>query len=63
MFARAAINQVNLAFKMTIIKDTHLTLAAIPFKVEVNNSLIFLPLQTYEKKFAELPFLLVLIPW
>ena len=55
----AANNLVNLAFKTTIIEDTHLTLTAIPFKVEANNSLNFLPLQTYEKKFAEFPFLLV----
>ena len=27
----------NLAFKMTIIEDTHLTLAVIQFKVEANN--------------------------
>ena len=38
----------NLAFKTAIIEDTRLTLAAIPFKVEANNSLIFLLLQTYE---------------
>ena len=43
----------------TIIEDTHLTLAVIPFKVEANNSLIFLPLQTNKKKIAEFPFLLV----
>ena len=60
LFACAAINWVNLAFRMTIIGDMHLTLATIPFKVEANNALIFLPLQqTYEKKFVELPFLLV----
>ena len=57
LFACTATNRGNLAFKMTIIEDTHLTLAAIPFKVEANNSLIFLPLQTYEKKFAKFPFL------
>ena len=56
VFACAAIDQVNLAFK-TIIEDTHLTLAGIHFKVEANNSLIFLLLQTYEKKFDEFPFL------
>ena len=39
LFECAAINRVNLS----IIDDTHLTLAAIPFKVEANNSLIFLP--------------------
>ena len=36
----------NLAFRATVIEDTHLTLAAIPFNVEANNPLIFLPLQT-----------------
>ena len=61
LFACAAINRVNLAFRTTIIKATHLTLAVIPFEVEANNSLIFLALQTYEKekKFVEFPFLLV----
>ena len=54
-----ASNRTNIAFKMNIIEDTHLTLAGIPFKVEVINSLISLPLQTYEKKFAEFPFLVV----
>ena len=54
---RTAINRVNLAFRTTIIEDTHLTPAVIPFKIEANNSLSFLPLQTYEKKFAEFPFL------
>ena len=43
LFACAAINRVNLAFKTTIIEDTQLTLAVIPFKVEANKSLIFLP--------------------
>ena len=41
VFACAAINLVNLAFRTTIITDKHLTPAFIPFKVEVNNSLIF----------------------
>ena len=41
---------------MTIIEDTHLTLAVIPFKLEANNSLIVLPLKTYEKTFAKFPF-------
>ena len=61
LFACAASNRANLAFKTTIIEDTHLTLAGIPFKVEANNSLIFLLLQTYEKKFAEFPFLFIFI--
>ena len=40
----------TLVFKKTIIEDTHLTLIGIPFKVEANNSLIFLPLQTFLDK-------------
>ena len=43
--------QLLVAFRTTITEDTHLTLAVIPFKVEANNSLIFLLLQTYEEKF------------
>ena len=54
---RAAINLVNLVFRTTIIEDTHLTLSVILFKAEASNSLIFLPLQTCWKKFAEFPFL------
>ena len=50
LFACAAINWVNLAFRTTIIEDTQLTLVVIPFKVEANNSLIFLTLQAYEEK-------------
>ena len=57
LFECAASNWANLAFEMTIIKDTQLTLAVIPFKVEANNSLNFLHFQTSEKKFAEFPFL------
>ena len=57
LFACAVINRDNSAFRTTIIGDTHLTLAVIAFKVEANNSLIFLPLPTYEEKFAEFPFL------
>ena len=56
LFACSTSNQANLAFKTTIIEDTHLTLAAFQYKVEANNSLIFLPLQT----FAEFLFLLSL---
>ena len=59
LFACAINYRVNLVFKTTIIEDTHLTLAVVPFKVEANNSLIFLPLHTYKKKLAESPFLLV----
>ena len=36
----------SLALKMTGVDNTHLTQAAIPFQVAVNNSLIFLLLQT-----------------
>ena len=57
LFACAASNREKLAFKTIIIEDTHLKLVVILSKVEANNSLIFLPLQTYEKKFAEFPFL------
>ena len=63
LFACGTINRVNLAFKTTIIEDTHLTLAVILFKVEANNSSIFLPLQTYEKKFAVSIPLQSIIPW
>ena len=50
--------QVTKQIKTTIVEATHLTL------VEANSSLIYLPLQTYEKKFAELPFLFIfIIPW
>ena len=55
--ACAAINPVNLVFKTTIAEDTHLTLAAGPFKVEANNSINFLPLKPYEKNFFKFPFL------
>ena len=41
LFACAATNQVNLAFRTTVIEDTHLTLAVVPFEVGVNNYLIF----------------------
>ena len=41
LFACAASNRANLAFKTIIIEDTHITLAVIPFKVGVNNSLNF----------------------
>ena len=61
LFECAASSRANLVFKTTIIEDTHLTLAGIPFKAEANNSLIFLLLQTYEKKFAKLPFLFIFI--
>ena len=64
LFACAESNRATLAFKTTIKNDAHLTLIGIPSKVEANNSLIFLPLQTYEKRFAEFPFLFVsIIPW
>ena len=57
LFLCSAANHVNLAFRTTIIEDTHLTLAVIPFKVEANNSLTFSPLQTYEKNIPKFPFL------
>ena len=41
VLACAAINRVNLAFRMTITEDTHLTLPVISFKVEANNSNFF----------------------
>ena len=47
----------NLAFKSTGAEDTYLTLAVISFQVGVNNSLNFLFLQTFEKRFAEFPSL------
>ena len=50
LFSCAASNRTNLAFKTTMIEDTHLTLIGFLSKVEANNFLIFLPLQTYEKK-------------
>ena len=40
-FACTASNRVNSALRTTVIEDTHLTLAVIPFKVEANNSLFF----------------------
>ena len=49
--------QGNLVFITTKVEDTHLTLAVIPVKVEANNSLIFLRLREYGKKFAEYSFL------
>ena len=42
-------------------EDTRLTLLDILSKEEADNSLIFLPLQTYEKKYAEFPFLFISI--
>ena len=46
-----------LSFRTGGVEDAHLTLAAIPFQVGVNNALIFLPLQRNEKKSVEFPFL------
>ena len=50
----------KLAFRMTILEDTHWThaLVVIPFKVEANSS-NFLLLQTYEKKIADFRSFLV----
>ena len=39
----------NLALKTTVLEDTHLTLAVIPFKAGTNNSLFFSLLHTREK--------------
>ena len=61
LFKCAATKKVNLEFRANIIEDTHITLIGIPFKKEANNSLLFLSLQTYEKKFAEFPFLFISI--
>ena len=58
LFACAASNQANLAFKTTIIEDTHITLAGISFKVEANNTVaitnirekncrVFVPVRIY----------------
>ena len=43
----------NLEFKTTGVEDTHLALAAISFKVEVNNFLILLLLQIFEEKICQ----------
>ena len=50
LLACTASNRANLAFKTTIIEDTHLTLAGIQFKVEANNSLIFCHYKHTRKK-------------
>ena len=51
-------------FRTTTVNDTKLTLRVIPFQVGWNNSLIFLALQTYDKKVYEFPFLVrYTIPW
>ena len=57
LFACAAAKRADLAFTTTVVEDTHLTLTVFLFKVEANNSLIILLLQTYERKFAGFPFL------
>ena len=44
---------VNLAFKMTGVEGTHLTLAVIPFQVGENNSLICLAIANIQEKLAE----------
>ena len=53
LFACAASNRSNLAFKTTITEDTHLTLAGIPFKVEANNSLIFFAITNIRKRIVQ----------
>ena len=50
LLACAAINRVNLAFRTTIIEDTHLTLAVIPFKVEANNFFNFFAVTSIQEK-------------
>ena len=50
LFACAAINRVNLAFRTIIIEDTHLTLAVIPFKIVANDSLIFFTISNIREK-------------
>ena len=49
LFAFAVTDQGNSAFKTIIIEDTHLTLGAIPFKVEANNSNFFVITNVREK--------------
>ena len=39
----------NITFKTTVVEDTHLTLAVIPFKVGANNSNFFAITNTWEK--------------
>ena len=40
----------NLAFRTTIIEDTHLTLAAILFNVEANYSIVFFAITNIREK-------------
>ena len=47
-------SSVDLEFRMTGVEDRHLKLAAISFQVEVNNSFIFLPLNSYKKKISKI---------
>ena len=57
-----AINWANLAFRMTIIKNTHLTLAVIPFKVEANNN--FFAIRNIREKICRVSVpLQSIIPW
>ena len=63
LFARATINQVNLAFRTTIREDTHLTLAVIPFKVEAKNPLTFCHYKLTRKNLLSFRSLQSIIPW
>ena len=40
----------NLAFRTTVVEDTHLTRAVIPFKVGANNSLIKIAITNIREK-------------
>ena len=64
LFAGATINQANLAFRMNIIEDTHLTLAVIPFKVEANNSFNFFAITNTREKICRVSVpVQSIIPW
>ena len=52
----------NITPKTTGMEDTYRTLTAIPFQVGVNNSLMFLSLQAYEKIFPSFHSCIFLIP-
>ena len=62
LFACAATNRGNLAFRTTIIEDIHLTIAAILFKVELNNSLFFCYYKHTRKKLSSFRCLQSMIP-
>ena len=63
LFACATSNRANLAFKTTIVKDSSNT-NRYSIYGRGKQLFNFLPLQTYEKTFAEFPFLFIfIIPW